>query len=158
LVDVEADAEVEVDALAGSASSAMSPCASCAGHAFLLIRIFRHGFVAEPVRWQIHTFLLLAVVVLVAVVADPLHFDLPLLPFGVQLAPVVVAAVEDAMAPLFLPLPLSGGGPFATATDAATPAANSSVVTNAFSFTGLLRLGRGCRAGRCFRRAERAPS
>jgi hypothetical protein len=120
VVPVEAvDAVLAVDVVPvepGSASRARSPCLLCAGHAFMLIRILTH--LVLPVLWQIQSFLAECL----SVVVDP----------------VLVDAVEDVVV-LFLPLP--GGGPLATATDAATPARNRAVITSALSFTGTGLLG-----------------
>lgn len=134
-VPVEVDVVPEPVPLDGSGSSAMSPCALCAGHAFLLIRIFRQGFVAEPVLWQIHIFLLDAGVVVVLVEVVEGQDFLPL-PFGLQVEPV-----DETTTPLSLPLP--GGGPFATATEAATPVTNRAVINSALSFTSVSRVRLG---------------
>src|SRR5688572_3473716 len=129
---VEAVLAVEVVPVEpGSASRARSPCRLCAGQAFALIRILTH--LPLPVLWQIQSFLAECL----SVVVDP------------------VDAVED-VAVLFLPLP--GGGPLATATEAATPARNRAVITSAFSFTGTGLLGGlgGVRPSRCFGSREPA--
>ena len=74
VVPVEAVEAVDVVPVEpGSASRARSPCALCAGQAFLLIRILTH--LPLPVLWQIQIFLAECLSVVVPVVVPAVETD-----------------------------------------------------------------------------------